>query len=1098
MKYYNSIKTRTPGKIFYCIPLCWLFLCFAGFTSVKTIKSHVPAISSDSLAKGFISPPDSIKTLVYWYWINGNISKEGITSDLESMAKVGIGEAFIGNIGQIEGLSGKVRVLSDEWWQLTQYAIREGKRLGVNIGIFNCPGWAQSGGPLVKPSETMRYMVSSEVIIDGGRQISKKLTAPKDTFQDIAVIAFPAPLNDAENIADYKPKVSTNPQIKDAALLFDDDIQKTILFPQNLPDSTITIDMELAKPFTVRSLILYPGETPFYANAELQAYKNGSYEPVIFFIFDRSNPDLSVGPIPYGEVAIALPQVTADKYRLVLSNLKGIGGLREIRLSSSPKLERYIEKQMGKMFQTPHLSGYEYQWPVQTPTGTDDMKINLSKVIDLTKNMSGDGTLNWNAPPGKWIIMRFGMTPTGMKNKPASPEATGFEVDKMNRQYITKHYDNYIGKILLDMPAQDRTALKHVVADSYETGPENWTEGFADAFKRRYGYNPLSWLPVLSGRIIGTADQSDRFLWDLRRLVADRIAYDYVGELRKLAMKNGLRLWLENYGHWGFPSEFLMYGGQSNDIAGEFWAKGDFDYIGNVELRAASSAAHIYGKNRVYAESYTAEGNAFGRYPGNLKKRGDWSFTEGINHVLLHVYIHQPYEDKNPGINAWFGTEFNRKNTWFDQAKTWIDYQRRCMFMLQQGKPVNDVCYYIGEDAPKMAGTRIPELPNGYSYDYINAEVIEKRLSLHDGRFVLPDGMSYRMMVLPPLETMRPEVLKRIRDLVAAGGIILGPKPLRSPSMQNFLDADNEVKRLANELWGGIDGKIVTSQVYGKGLVLTGIDMQQALNRIKVNEDFSVPEKTPVLFTHRCSDSNEIYFITNQSDSVLDFIADFRVEGKQPELWDATNGSIRNLPQFSMHNGSTNIPLHLEPAQSYFVVFRKATLANGTGNNFPEGQVIQNLNVGWLVSFDRKMRGPLNPVKFVRLVDWSKNENDSIKYYSGTAFYRNDFNLNNLQDTERIILDLGEVKNMAMVKVNGKSVGGLWTAPWQIDITNAVKGEINQLEIEVVNTWVNRLIGDSKLPEEQRLSWASVNTFKATDPLEPSGLIGPVTLKIIK
>ncbi len=394
------------------------------------------------------------------------------------------------------------------------------------------------------------------------------------------------------------------------------------------------------------------------------------------------------------------------------------------------------------------------------------------KVIDLTSNLSADGTLTWDAPAGRWIVMRIGATPTGTKNSPSAPYATGWEVDKMSREHLKKHFDAFIGELLKRMPAEDRTALKHVVLDSYEQGSQNWTEDLDKDFQERYGYDPIPWFPVLSGRIVGSADQSDRFLWDLRRLIADRVAYDYVGGLRDLSQEQGLRVWLENYGHWGFPSEFLMYGGQSHDIAGEFWNEGE---LGNIECRASSSAAHIYGKRRVSAESYTSAGLAYQRFPAMLKKRGDWSYTEGINHVVLHLYIQQPYEDRTPGINAPFGTEFNRKNTWFNQSKKWIDYQRRCMFMLQRGLAVNDVCYFIGEDVPKMTGTRVPEIPGGYSYDYINAEVIMNRVTVKDGSLVLPDGMSYRLLVLPPLETMRPELLRKIKQLVTEGASVTGP-----------------------------------------------------------------------------------------------------------------------------------------------------------------------------------------------------------------------------------------------------------------------------------------------------------------------------------
>ncbi len=604
-----------------------------------------------------------------------------------------------------------------------------------------------------------------------------------------------------------------------------------------------------------------------------------------------------------------------------------------------------------------------------------------------------------------------------------------------------------------------------MVLDSYEQGSENWTEGFDLAFRNRYGYDPFPWMPVLTGRIVGSADQSDRFLWDMRRLIADRVAYEYVGGLRDLAKKDGLKIWLENYGHWGFPSEFLMYGGQSPEIGGEFWNEGE---LGNIECRAASSAAHIYGKQKVYAESYTAAGLHFQRYPALLKKRGDWSYTEGINHVVLSVDISQPWDDKVPGLNAAFGTEFNRNNTWFGYSKAWIDYQRRCMFMLQQGKVVNDVCYFIGEDVPKMTGTRDPEIPDGYSYDYINGEVIMTRARVKDGRIVLPDGMSYSLLVLPQLETMRPELLEKIRDLVEQGANILGPRPSASPSLQNYPEADRKVKELASALWGNADGKKEQFRKVGKGMVMSGVDTRTALARINVPEDFKLPAKVPVLYIHRRIGDMDIYFITNQGDMRLEINPSFRVTGKRPALWDAVNGNIRELPQFSESEGRTTVPIVMEAGQSFFIVFGEpARIIEPAGGrvNFPVADTLIRVKGPWQISFDKRMRGPAQPVLFERLADWSASKEESIRYYSGTAIYRISFDLPDTGKTRNLMLDLGNVKIMARVKLNGKELGGVWTNPWQLDITAAAKAGKNELEVEVVNLWVNRLIGDSGLPE---------------------------------
>jgi hypothetical protein len=1067
-------------------------------------KENQDPVTQDELEKGFINPPDSVKPWVYWYWISDNNSKEGITKDLEAMARVGIGEALIGNIGYEEMPYGKIPILSEEWWQLIVHAVSEGKRLGVNIGFFNCPGWSQSGGPWIKYDESMRYLVSSETEVEGGRRIVQELLVPKDIFQDVKVLAFPVPENDDLTIASLKPEITTFPELEHPERLADGDTGTVCMFTRAGNSENIIIDVATKNLFTARSLVLHPARIPFAADIDLQIEENGIFYCVKKFRFDRSNPRVNVGPMPYGALSIALPEVTARNFRIIMSNFNlsnylasvpnkaSNAGLAEVTLSAAPRLEQYIEKQLGKMCQTPFPLWNEYQWEPQPETGAAAMKINPVEVIDLSTNLSGN-TLTWDAPAGKWLVMRLGATPTGTRNAAAAPHAMGWEVDKMNHEHLKKHFDAYVGELLKRIPAENRTVLKHVVLDSYEQGSENWTDGLTEDFRSKFGYDPVPWLPVLSGRIVGSADQSNRFLWDLRRIIADRVAYDYVGGFRDLCQEKGLRIWLENYGHWGFPSEFLMYGGQSHDIAGEFWNEGE---LGNIECRAASSAAHIYGKRSVSAESFTSAGLAYQRYPAMLKKRGDWSFTEGINQVILHLYIHQPYEDKTPGINAWFGTEFNRKNTWFDQAKNWVDYQRRCMFMVQRGLPVNDICYFIGEDVPKMTGTRIPELPKGYSFDYINAEVIMNRLSVKDGRLVLPDGMSYKLLVLPPLETMRPELLKKIRQLVNQGAFVIGPQPDHSPSLQNFPSADREVKSLSAELWGDPGDKSGKMVKYGKGMILNVSNMQTALNQIGLQPDVSVPENIPLLWIHRRLNDVEIYFITNQSNNKIIFKAKFRVKGKKPELWDPTSGMQRDLPTFSQINELTDIPLELNAFGSAFIVFKKGGDAS-SGNiesNFPEPKVLVTISAPWTVNYDSAWGGPGRPVKIDILEDWSKSKDERIKYYSGTATYKNTFVLDEIPLKEKLYLNLGDVKVMAEVKINGERAGGVWTPPWQTDITNLVRPGENTIEVDVVNNWANRLIGDSKLPQKFRKTWINVNQIKPEDPLQPSGLIGPVSV----
>ena len=1050
-------------------------------------------VSSSSLDKGFLVTPDTIQTSVYWYWMSDNMSKDGVIKDLNAMKRVGINRAFIGNIGYESTPYGKVKIFSDEWWVVLHTALKTATALNIEIGIFNSPGWSQSGGPWVKPAQAMRYLSSSQVKVKGGQNIDVKLSKPSADFQDVRVIAFKTPKSYESNLSALDPKITASLPLKNSSLLIDGDLTNETVIPAK---KSFTLDFETKTDFTARSIVLYPSHKALSANVELQVKnKNGGYQKIKSFAIDRSNDNLNVGFNPYGPAAISIPATTSKNFRLVFSEASNNFGLIEIEISASPRVENYIEKTLAKMYQTPLPYWKEYQWQAQAVIDDKSVVIDPETVTDISSKMSANGTLNWKAPAGDWIVMRTGMMPTLVKNGPASIEGTGLEVDKMSKEHIASHFDAFLGEILKRIPAADRKTWKVTVEDSYETGGQNWTDGLMEKFKAVYGYDPLPYLPVLKGMVVGSQEMSDSFLWDLRRFIADRVAYDYVAGLREISHKHGLHTWLENYGHWGFPGEFLQYGGQSDEIGGEFWSEGE---LGNIENRAASSAAHIYGKTKVSAESFTAGGKPYVRYPGIIKQRGDRFFTEGINNTLLHVFIEQPTDDVLPGINADFGTEFNRHNTWFNYMDLFTSYLKRCNYMLQQGKYVADAAYFIGEDAPKMTGITDPELPVGYSFDYINGEVIRDRVKVKDGKLVLPDGMTYSILVLPKLETMRPELLIKIMDLVKQGATILGPAPLRSPSLQGYPEVNDMVKKLAAELWGNVDGVNVKSGSYGKGRIFNGVDMQTALSQMKIVPDFKANTKNPVLFIHRTTANEEVYFISNQTETTVKISPEFRVRGKRPELWDPVTGSSRLLPQFNIGSSVTTVPLTLAPLQSVFVVFRNNTTKTNGGTNFPEHQKMVNISTPWIVNFDPKFRGPEKPVEFKTLTDWTERPEAQIKYYSGTAVYHNTFKVRKTDNGERMFLNLGEIKGMAKLKINGMDAGGVWTAPWQIDITNAVKSGVNQIEISVVNTWVNRLIGDSKLPVAERKTWTGVNPYRPDSKLLPSGLKGPVSISTVQ
>ncbi|MBP1646859.1 MAG: glycoside hydrolase family 2 [Bacteroidetes bacterium] len=1083
-------------------------VAFAGSLSAHGMGGTNPLApgSLASLKEGFYAPPDSVKPAIYWYWLSDNVSEEGVTRDLETMARLGIGRAYIGNIGLDEVPYGNVKLFSDQWWKVLRTALRTAAKVGVEIGMFNSPGWSQSGGPWVTPGTSMRYLATAEFHVKGPGKRRIDLHVPYDHFQDVATLAFPKPMRNEVIITNANAKIESTTPLQNVGNMFDGDPNTETLFPSGKSAlEPVVIDIEMDKPFTARSLTLFPIHRPFKIDCEVQAFTNGNFHQVSRFEVDRSISWLSLGFMPFGPVTHSLPDVTTRKFRLIFSNMgrspfmgldSTVGGFADAKLSDKPGLDRCIEKQLGKMVQVVNPSWSAYKWPLQPEPMNPEFSIDHSKVINVTRHISPGGFLSWDVPEGSWVILRVGMVPTGVTNSPASPEGRGLEIDKMSKECVRMHFNAFFKKILDRIPEGERKSLKYVIADSYETGSQNWSDRLEKQFQEQFGYDPRPWLPVLAGHIVGTIDQSNRFLWDLRTLVSDLIAYNYVGGLRAVSHDHGLSLWLENYGTWGFPSEFLKYGGQADELSGEFWADGLYG-IGSVELRAAASAAHIYGKRKVWSESWTSGDRPFWRYPALLRKNGDWSFAQGVNSTLLHVFISQPYEDRRPGINAGFGTEFNRSNIWFEKSKGFIEYLRRCNFMLQQGRPVVDVAYLIGEDTPVMTGVLYPELPRGYSFDYINAEVIENRLTVQEGKLKLPDGLSYSMLVLPPLETMRPQLLRKIANLVEKGAVVLGPRPLRSPSLQDYPTADRDVKHLAERLWGGLDGKSLRFQKHGKGMIMTGVDMKTALDMIGMTPDFSFAGHDSILYIHRELSDADVYFVTNQTDKVVSFHALFRVHGMRPEFWDAVSGERRALPVFAEGSTGTSVPLTLVGGQSVFIVFDNhggRRPSDPSARNFHEATELLRIHGPWDVRFNHTMKGSIKGVAFDTLEDWAQHSDSNIRYFSGSAVYRTTFVLDTLPRREEIVLDIGRFSAIAHVTINGIDVGGIWTDPPQIKVGRYLRSSVNHLEIEITNTWVNGLVGDLRLPQSERQTWTVVNPYTSDSVLQPSGLMGPVRL----
>ncbi|MDP6635979.1 MAG: glycosyl hydrolase [Phycisphaerae bacterium] len=1028
------------------------------------------ACGADTLAEGFANPPDSARPWAYWWWLDSNVSKAGITADLEAMKKQGIAGALVFDAGLGGPLAADGPVfMSPKWLDHFKFAVKEADRLGLELSINLCSGW-NAGGPWVKPAQAAKNLVWSETVVQGGKRIEIQLPTPggikKNYYRDAAVVAFkvsaqearaPAKLTASSSYPKYPPSLATDRNPRSRWISNGD---KPGQGPT--PKAPEFLNWEFPAPFPAASLVVTPYSDCGPKDCEFQCSDDGEiFRTICKFIV-----------APRKVKTVAFNETKARFFRLVITSSYPFRGKESWNVQIS-------EIALLKKGQKP-------------PSHTAQFK--SGDAVELTSKADASGKLTWDAPQGAWTIMRMGSTLVGRGVVHCtSPGGGGLEIDPLSREAMDMHFAATADKCLAEIGGLAGKTLKYTHIDSWELGVPNWTDDIRSEFKRRRGYAPLPYLPVLAGKIVDSKEVSDRFARDYRRTVADCIAENYYGRLSELSRKHGMGIHPESGGpfftHW---IDALQCLGKSDIPMGEFWARrtepaGRFWYRDQFKrcdtVKQAATAAHIYGKKYTQAEAYTTMGPNWEKDPYMLKDVGDLALCSGLTRNMLCFYVHQPYLDIKPG-NQWqgAGTHFDRNITWWPLSHAWMKYLARCQFMLQQGLFRADVCYYTGGDVPGFVPGRDhmkPALPAGYDCDSINDEVLLTRVSARNGRILLPDGMSYRLLVLPPTETMSIAALKKINELSKAGVPIVGAKPLRTPGLTDYPACDDEVRKLASKL-----------------KLITGKSVREALISLGVQPDFEY-KGSALHYIHRHSQAADIYFVSNQQDKSVSAECTFRVAGRQPELWDAVTGERRDAVAFKIVGGRTTVPLDFAPRGSLLVVFAKpASSTKGpAADNFPKLKPVGEISGPWTVKFDPKWGGPKS-VEFKKLEDWTKRPEKGVKYYSGKATYHKTFDLPKTAQgsKRRLYLDIKRVRNVAQVRLNGKDLGVVWTAPWRVEITHAAKPTANKLEIDVVNLWPNRLIGDAALPKEKRLTKTNVTKFKASSPLLPSGLLGPVTL----
>ena len=1081
------------------------FLLLSIWLGIGASAQVIATKPADPLLDGFVHPPPSARPLVWWHWMNGNISKEGIKLDLEWMHRIGIAgfQNFDAALATPQVVDHRIAYMTPEWKDAFKYATTLADHFGMEEGIAGSPGWSESGGPWVPASEAMKKYVWSEMIVEGGKPFAGKLPHPPtvtgrfqntpianppikepEFYADSAVIAYRAP---ATELPLPQPVVTSSSGAIDASVLADDNAATSVAIQKAGAETRTWIQAEFSQPVTIRSVTASIGGV-------------GRDEGVSLQSSDDATNFHAVIPIPIGgapEHTLSFAPVTAKYFRLQFDiRMPGSGNItvNEFVLHAGVRVNRFEEK---AGFQ-PTLDLYDFATPQVATADT----IRKSDVIDLTGTMRPDGTLDWTPPTaGRWIILRIGYSLIGVTNHPATKEATGLEVDKLNARYVSNYMNRYLDsyKETVGADMMGKRGIRYVINDSWEAGTQNWTDDMIADFSRLRGYDPHPWLPVLAGHIVESARASDQFLWDLRKTIADLTATEHYGQLEKTLHERGM-------GHYGESHEggraFIADGMEVkkyNEVPmSAMWVQSPGVnkqlYRYDADDRESASVAHIYGQNLAAAESMTARANSSWMWsPASLKPTADQEFVNGINRIVVHESAHQPLLDKAPGLTLGpYGQWFNRNETWAEQAGPWVDYLARSSYLLQQGRFAADILYFYGEDSNITAifDNSAPSLPAGYAFDYVNADALIHMFHAANGHITTASGMNYRLLVLDPnSKHMSLPVLRAIHSLVEEGAVIAGPKPTDTPSLA---DDQAEFNELNDELFG--DGTGI--HTLGKGKVFAGQDAASALAALNIAPDFYHARPQPdtrIAFVHRKLADGDIYFLDNRNDRNETFEATFRITGKAPELWHAETGKSE-LASYVIANGRTTIPLHLEPWGTVFIVFRKPTSMSARILPVVTESSLVTVDGPWNISFQPNRGAPAS-ITLAPLASWSNNDDPGVKYFSGTGTYTR--TIDALPDWFKpgasLWLDLGDVENLAEVSVNGTDLGVVWHAPYRIDVTKALKVERNQLTIKIINAWVNRLIGDQQ-PNASKITFSDVTPYSASSPLMDSGLIGPVQI----
>jgi hypothetical protein len=1125
----NQLNKKRSVSTPVMVTLLWLSLPL--LHTAKAQLAQPKEVVADELRNGFVAPPNEAKPRVWWHWMNGNVTWEGAKADMDWMNRVGIGGLQSFDAGQAtpQVVETRLPYMTVGWKDVFRKTAAYADSLGLELGIAASPGWSETGGPWVTAADGMKKMAWSVTVINGGQPFAGVLPKPPSTtgvfqtstaggvlggraagqippelYVDQKVIAFSIP----DDAVLPVPVITSSGGEFNVNALSDGNLEQTaILLPASEETGGVSwIKFDYGKPVTVRGLSFSSVVYAAYYNGLEPSMRNGT--PPTNFRLEASDDGISWhdtgAKIQTGAPVrtISVDNARARYFRFVSVKMAPVTsqprrferatgppptsiGIKELVLRGEATVHSFEEK----------AAFANNSWYYQLPLGTEGTSaaVKINTVTDLTGKMKPDGQLDWTAPAGKWMVLRIGYSLTGAMNRPASPEATGLEVDKLDsaavRRYITTYlsmYNDATGGLM------GNRGLRAIMFDSWEASNTNWSPQILNDFKRLRGYDPVPWLPALAGYVVESPEKSDAFLFDWRRTIQQLLKENHYELLTSILHNRGLIRYGEAHEELFSTMGDGMEMKQSADVPmAAMWQvtkPGDIEGVYFNDNQESASVAHIYGQNISATESFTG-GPAYGSSPWNLKPTADAILLAGSNRFVIHTSTHQPIT-RGPGMTLGVGQYFTRNETWAEQAKPWIDYMTRASFMLQQGTGANDIAVFYGEASPVISQYRntYPAVPEGYRYDFVNADVILNRLSVQKGALVTKTGMRYSAILFGNgTEKVTLPVLKKVLEMVRNGAVLVGTRPEGSPSLA---DDPAQVKAILDILWPGSGNSSI-----GKGKVFNSKDAEAALKAISLAPDFNYKKPAPdskVMFIHRQLPNGHIYYLANRIDREEEVEVSFRVTGLKPELWDPATGKTAPA-SYRIEDVRTYVTVPFDRFGSVFVVFRQPTIIKSQVVPATKLQTLMEINGPWQVAFQPE-RGAPAAATFDKLTDFRDNTNPGIRYFSGIATYTKDVQVPGDLAGKQLWLDLGQVYNLAEVWVNGKLAGTAWKPPYRVDISSLVAAGANKIEIRSVNLWVNRLIGDAQPGVENKITLTTRSFYRADSPLVPSGLIGPVKI----